>query len=224
MTLAIPIRKNKKGTFLDLSQEDLRSGTFLSNFEEFTEEIQNFMSGTVVSLILPSDLDINDSSDFTILKTIQNKLNNKNISLKDCSNVAFEEASSLQGVEESKEIIDTSYLPETLYIEANLRSGQLVRYPGNIFVLGDINPSAEVYAAGDIIIWGSLRGIAHAGYTGNKNAKIIAMQLKSTQIRIADKIITFSKNMPKDKSKGSTRDPMLVKIENNEIIAKKYFD
>jgi septum site-determining protein MinC len=134
-----------------------------------------------------------------------------------------ETASSAQAKESAKEVIDTNYLPETLYVESNLRSGQLIRYPGNVFVLGDVNPSAEIIAAGDIVIWGTLRGVAHAGSDGDQTAKIIAMELKTGQVRIADKIATIKTESSKDKKKGDSRAPELVKIQNNEIILTRYF-
>ena len=75
---------------------------------------------------------------------------------------------------------------KTLYIRHTLRSGQVERFlEGNIVVLGDINPGAEVIAAGDIIVLGTLRGIAHAGALGDTSCVIIALRLVPTQLRIA---------------------------------------
>ncbi|MCE2929427.1 MAG: septum site-determining protein MinC [Candidatus Caenarcaniphilales bacterium] len=239
MAATIPIRKNKKGTFLDLSKEEIRDQNFLSEFEIFTKEISTFMSGTSVSIILPEDIKLEDQEDNEILKKIRLKLNMSNISLKNILNCEeeiqkqepsspipesfVETASSAQAKESAKEVIDTNYLPETLYVESNLRSGQLIRYPGNVFVLGDVNPSAEIIAAGDIVIWGTLRGVAHAGSDGDQTAKIIAMELKTGQVRIADKIATIKTESSKDKKKGDSRAPELVKIQNNEIILTRYF-
>jgi septum site-determining protein MinC len=43
-----------------------------------------------------------------------------------------------------------------------------------------------VSAAGDVLVWGRLRGVAHAGCLGNSEAKIVALQLRPLQLRIAD--------------------------------------
>jgi len=43
-------------------------------------------------------------------------------------------------------------------------------------------------AGGDIIIWGKLRGTAHAGAGGDEEAVICALQLAPSQIRIASLI------------------------------------
>ena len=73
----------------------------------------------------------------------------------------------------------------TLLIRKTLRSGQRVRFYGNVVVLGDVNPGAEITAGGDIIVMGWLRGLAHAGAEGNDEAVVAAFRLSPTQIRIA---------------------------------------
>ena len=53
--------------------------------------------------------------------------------------------------------------PGTLYHPGTLRGGQVLHHTGNIVVIGDVNPGAELVATGDIVVFGRLRGIAHAG-------------------------------------------------------------
>ena len=52
--------------------------------------------------------------------------------------------------------------------------------------MGDVNSGAEVIAAENIVVVGALRGLAHAGAKGNKQAIISAKKLDTAQIRIAD--------------------------------------
>ena len=74
---------------------------------------------------------------------------------------------------------------ETRFIRHTLRSGQIERaLEGNMVILGDVNPGAEVVAAGDIIVLGTLRGVAHAGALGNISSIIFALSLLPTQLRI----------------------------------------
>ncbi|HHY37579.1 MAG TPA: septum site-determining protein MinC [Clostridia bacterium] len=73
----------------------------------------------------------------------------------------------------------------TLLLKKTLRSGQSVRYNGNVVVFGNVNPGAEVVATGDIIVAGSLKGVAHAGACGDESAIIAAFSLAPTQLRIA---------------------------------------
>lgn len=74
----------------------------------------------------------------------------------------------------------------TLLVKKTLRSGQSVEYEGNVVILGDVNPGAEVNADGDILIMGALRGTVHAGQNGEKKAIIAALKFQPVQARIAN--------------------------------------
>ena len=73
-------------------------------------------------------------------------------------------------------------------VTRTLRSGQSVRHQGDVIVLGDVNPGAEVVATGHIVVMGALRGVAHAGSAGNAAAIVAATKLRPTQLRIANVI------------------------------------
>ncbi|MBV8531769.1 MAG: septum site-determining protein MinC, partial [Candidatus Eremiobacteraeota bacterium] len=75
--------------------------------------------------------------------------------------------------------------PTTLYHAATLRGGQVLHHTGNIVVVGDVNPGAELIATGEIVVFGRLAGIAHAGAQGDEGARILAVDLAATQLRIA---------------------------------------
>jgi len=75
-----------------------------------------------------------------------------------------------------------------LAVRKNIRSGQKISYDGTLIIFGDVNAGAELEAAGHILVLGALRGVAHAGCEGDKNAVIYANQLSSVQLRIADLI------------------------------------
>jgi septum site-determining protein MinC len=77
-------------------------------------------------------------------------------------------------------------LPEApLYLQTTLRSGAEIRHSGSVVLVGDLNPGSAILADGDILVWGRLRGIAHAGAVGNENCRIMALLLEPTQLRIA---------------------------------------
>ncbi len=73
----------------------------------------------------------------------------------------------------------------TLYHAATLRGGQALHHSGNLVVVGDVNPGAELVATGDILVFGRLAGTAHAGAQGDEGARIYAIYLAATQLRIA---------------------------------------
>lgn len=87
-------------------------------------------------------------------------------------------------------------LAEPLYLEKTVRSGEEVRHPGHIILLGDLNPGGIVIADGDILIWGRLRGITHAGASGNRECLIMALQMEPTQLRIADAVARAPEKSP----------------------------
>jgi septum site-determining protein MinC len=79
-----------------------------------------------------------------------------------------------------------------LVLKQTLRSGTVIRHPGDVILLGDLNPGSEIIADGDILIWGTLRGTAHAGAKGNPAAIIMILRLGASQIRIADRVARVS--------------------------------
>ena len=87
-------------------------------------------------------------------------------------------------------------LDTPMYIQMTLRSGTEIRHSGSIVVLGDVNPGGTLIAAGDIFVWGRLRGIAHAGSDGNSDCRIMALHMQPTQLRIADYVARAPEKPP----------------------------
>jgi len=107
--------------------------------------------------------------------------------------------------------------PETgLVARRTLRSGQQLRHPGSIAVLGDVNPGAEIVAGGDIIVWGKLRGTVHAGAMGNDNAIVCALDMTPTQLRIAQ----YFARSPEGRRRKPT--PEVARVRNGQIVAESW--
>lgn len=87
-------------------------------------------------------------------------------------------------------------LAEPLYLQMTVRSGMEIRHAGSVIVLGDLNPGGTVVANGDILVWGRLRGVAHAGAAGNSKCLIMALQMEPTQLRIAEFVARAPTNVP----------------------------
>jgi len=99
----------------------------------------------------------------------------------------------------NKKITEQSKNSEDFFFHTGtLRSGEILEVDNNLLIMGDVNPGAIVLAGGDVMIWGRLRGIAHAGKNGNINAKISALQLRPVQLRIADKIARGPQEKPEE--------------------------
>lgn len=72
--------------------------------------------------------------------------------------------------------------------QGTLRSGDRRHVAGSLLVLGDVNPGAQISAEGHVMVWGRLRGVAHAGTGGDRSALIVALHLHPLQLRIADQV------------------------------------
>jgi septum site-determining protein MinC len=99
-----------------------------------------------------------------------------------------------------------------LLLKETLRSGRSIYHEGHVVIIGDVNPGAEIIATGDVIVWGRLRGLVHAGALGEQTAVICALALTPTQLRIADQI-AIPPATPPDKlapEKASIRDGQIV--------------
>ncbi len=105
-----------------------------------------------------------------------------------------------------------------IIVRRTLRSGQSIHHAGSVVVLGDVNPGAEVIAGGDIIILGTLRGVAHAGALGDENAVVVAFKLLPTQLRIAH----FISRAPDHGEMPEPQGPEMAQIRNNLIMIHSY--
>ena len=114
-------------------------------------------------------------------------------------------------------IVAVPALPGTLYHRGTLRGGQALAQLGSIVVVGDVNPGAERVATGDIVVFGALRGTAHAGAQGDLGARVFALELAATQLRIATLIAAD------DGARGSrAREPEVAFVEGDRIALAPY--
>jgi septum site-determining protein MinC len=75
--------------------------------------------------------------------------------------------------------------PASLLLEDPVRSGQSVAFiDGDVTVLGSVGSGAEVIAGGSIHIYGTLRGQAIAGVTGNRRARIFCHRFEAELLAI----------------------------------------
>lgn len=100
----------------------------------------------------------------------------------------------------------------TKFHKGSLRNGQKIEFDGSVVVVGDVNPGAEIKAAGNIIILGQLKGMAHAGCKGMTDAFVTAIYMAPVQLRIADIITRF----PEENKKGP-KPPEYAFVQNGQI-------
>ena len=87
-------------------------------------------------------------------------------------------------------------LEAALLVKSTCRSGEIINHDGDVVVLGDVNPGAEVLAEGDIIVVGCLRGYAHAGSKGYTEAAIVTLSLGSPRLQIGPYVGVFADTEP----------------------------
>lgn len=107
---------------------------------------------------------------------------------------------------------------QAMLIQRPVRSGQRYRYVGTIVVIGDVNPGAELIADGNVIVWGKLRGVVHAGASGNSNAFVGALVLAPTQLRIGN----FIARAPDPTDKRARTWPEIARVHNGNIVVEPW--
>ncbi|MFB5267296.1 septum site-determining protein MinC [Paenibacillus enshidis] len=150
-------------------------------FEELLEELryklehthQNILTGPIVHVdIKLGSREIGSRQKELLLDTLKQK---GNLLIR-----SIEPPGPKSDPEKKKESIHT--------VTGMVRSGQVLHHDGNLLFLGDVNPGGTITCTGDIFVLGALRGIAHAGNEGNRNAIIVASYFSPTQLRISDVI------------------------------------
>jgi septum site-determining protein MinC len=98
-----------------------------------------------------------------------------------------------------------------------LRSGQSLRYPGHVVIVGDVNPGAEVIAAGDVLVWGRVRGVVHAGASGDNTAVVGALSLAPMQLRIGKHIARAP-----DERDRRAHGPEIARVRDGRIVIESW--
>ena len=108
----------------------------------------------------------------------------------------------------------------------HLRAGQVLQRPEHILVVGDVNPGATVISDGDILVWGRLRGVAHAGANGDGRAVIVALDLSPVQLRIHE-MLAIAPEAQHNKGWGPwkrsvAKQPEIAYLAGNEIVVETW--
>jgi septum site-determining protein MinC len=103
--------------------------------------------------------------------------------------------------------------PSSLLIEEPVRSGQSVAFvEGDVTVLGSVASGAEIIAGGSIHIYGTLRGQAMAGVTGNRRARIFCHRFEAELLAIGSYYKTAD-----EIDDGIRRGPIQAWLEGNTL-------
>lgn len=108
-----------------------------------------------------------------------------------------------------------------ILVQRTLRSGQSLSHPGHVVVIGDVNPGAEITAGGNVVVFGRLRGIVHAGASGDDGAIVCALALAPMQLRIS-RFIARSPGTEPTQKLGDAILPEVASIQDGQIVVESW--
>jgi septum site-determining protein MinC len=104
--------------------------------------------------------------------------------------------------------------PRSLLIDAPVRSGQSIMFlDGDVTVVGSVASGAEVIAGGSVHVYGTLRGRAIAGATGNAGARIFCQRLEAELLAIDGLYQTAERIDPQVMSR-----PVQARLESDSLV------
>lgn len=194
------IIKGTKDGLLIVFPDDLNWNDLIQELSEILDNSKNFWIGASTSVELGKhkidEIQINRLYEMLnkryhlILEALysQDEETRKFAEKNNLKTGKFHPYSSRATSSSGSDVLQNLVMGNALYLKQTLRSGQTVRFDGNVIINGDSNPGSEIVASGDIVVIGSLRGIAHAGAKGDESCQIISTNLRPTQLRIASSI------------------------------------
>lgn len=210
---------NNDGILIKGNKEGINTTIHMERFNCFDDMLlvlvkklskgKHFYKNT--TLILRVDLQAINKKEVEILKeTLLTQIELKDIVLEDI----VREAEQVNKKEHK--VFSGVYEGKTKFIRKTVRGGECIKYSGNIVIIGDINSGAEVYAFGNVIVLGRIRGKVSAGVNGNTKAVIAAFSLQPEILKIANVIAMSPDEIEKPKY------PELAKIKDGLIIVEPY--
>lgn len=218
---SVSIKGTKNGLVI-LIDENLDRKSLIHDFEKKMQQAHGFFKGATFAITTRSgDLLDNETVEKIELICRQHGLIPRE------EQIIWQKTQKLEDSRErpSKKIEEIDIPSQRVeYLKGTLRSGCRIVCDGDIVLLGDINPNAELIASGNICVFGTIKGVVHAGATGNSEAIIIAYSFQPQQLRIAH-VFTRTPEQEEKIIPAPTRIiPEIAYIYNNNILIEKYKD
>lgn len=200
---AVIFKGTKDGiiVILDLSYS---FNTIIKAIEKKFSEREEFFKGGKIKF-LPKIGSLNENEKEKIRNLLKNNFNIE------CDFIIREEIEKRQ-IYEEKKITNKEFL----IVRKILRSGQSLEFNGNVILIGDVNEGAEIKVGGSLFVFGILRGNVYAGLDSDKDAIVVATNLKPKILHIG-KYIYSGENNKKRKEVAS-----IALIENEKIVIYPY--
>lgn len=189
-------------------REDAELPQILTDLEQRIEANRQFFEGAKVNLVFSGKtMSLHDKQELLRFVSKEILVGTVEFKTEDEETPSVDFFETFDGIEEGI----------TRFIRGTIRSGQRIYYEGNVVVIGDVNPGGEVIAGGNILVFGVLRGLAHAGATGNGQAIVAAFHLQPTQLRIGGLI-----TRPPEGETLSPSYPELACIRDGQLVIEPY--
>ena len=184
--LPIQIKANQHG-FILVPARDASFLTIMNYLVERLQESHDFFHHSEMILDLRAR-PLNTDEILTLNRMLTERAGVKLVEVKLGDDLSFtlqpRSTPPRTGSERPSAPAEAAWIP--MIVRTTCRSGTRIESTADCIILGDVNPGAEVIAAGDIIVFGNLRGVAHAGAHGDTEATIWALSIEPNQLRIAD--------------------------------------
>lgn len=159
------------------------------------------------SLKITTDLKNINNRDFSKLKEVLfNEFDIRDCTIEDKVETVEATSKAFNGIHEGR----------TKFLRRTVRSGEVINYPGNIVIIGDVNAGSQISAGGNIIVLGVMRGSAHAGNGGNPEAVVAAFSMQPEILQIAN----LMTRAPEETNKPAY--PEVAKIKDGTILVEPY--
>jgi len=218
MSSKVTIKGIKEGLLVNLPDGDWETARV--DFLKFLNEKGEFLRGGKLAIdvgnhvLKASELGAlrNDISDRGLI--LWAVLSEEPATIETAKDFGLETTLPSQKIEVQEPIFDTTLHggENAIFVQKTLRSGFSLQFPGHITILGDVNPGAEVIAIGNIVVWGRILGMVHAGAEGDHNAVVCALDLSPTQLRVAGEIAT------KPKKRGRPKPEIAMLVDGKVVV------
>lgn len=195
------------------------------SFQQLLEEIKNkfidserFFKNARIAISFEGRA-LSQAEQFEIIETIQQHTSITVICILDHDDLMDEVIRRRMGTYVEEHSPQTGH-----FYKGTLRSGQQIESETSMVILGDVNPGAKVIAKGNIVILGSLKGIAYAGATGDDTCFVAALEMDPVQIKIGDYMgrAADKKEMPakglRRKAKEEPPVPQIATVYDEQIL------
>ena len=216
------VRLRGRGSYLDILLDDkVEFGTLEADLRAVLQRIVDRMPGFGISITVGRR--VLQFEEMARLKEIVEKEYRLTVAEVRCQNSMASDALARRTdlpvkLVSSSQIggADSAARNGSTVLRGTRRSGSTVHHEGDLVILGDGNPGADISATGDIVVYGALRGVAHAGSSGETGATILALSIRPIQLKIGP--LSDGERAASRKGGG----PQVAHLKEGQIVVEPY--